>query len=656
MLNHITAVLSVLDTVRATTTYTPWTSATKQLVLGWSPGSSVTGAYPYTLTVRSVRSTDSSSSMVSGLLYVVNRSTSPYGAGWEWLGVERLVLHQPVGSGLANILWVDGDGSSKLYHQVNSTTWVAPAEAYRDTITLASGQYTRTLRHGVQVIFDSTGRHIRTSNRQTQVTNFYWRSATQLDSVRVPPAGSGGRTFILHYNSFSFLDSVRVGGRDVGITDSSGLLTRWRWPDSTSRDTLAFHFDASRRIDSTLDALGGRTGLHYGSTGLVDIAKVSYGTDSATTTFTPWQSVGYAGTAAGDTAKAFTSILGPRGVGDSVEFHVDKWGAPIAEFNPDHQTTKYVRGNATVPAMVTEIDFPNTRKVFMKYNSRGNLDTLTDTTWAPNAFPRQRTVWAYADTNDRDSPSQVTAPDSTITQYTYNTLGLTATMTDPRHHKTSYVYETVNSASLGQLLTATEDSVPVWIEAAHTDSLRPLVTTLTYDSSGNTVTVKNPAGGIAKFQHATPSGLVSQVDNALGFRTQYHYDRMDHLIRTVAQHAAGDASNGCLNQREFVCGDSTLITALNPAGDSDITTMTFTHGLLTQVLDPRSVSRSYHYDLRGLLVAVRDEAGRRDSAVYDRGGLVVTQVTRYGTALTFAYDATGRDTSWIMPAERDVHV
>ena len=653
-LNHITAVLSVLDTVRTTTTYTPWTSATKQLVLGWSPGSRPTGAYPYTLTVRSVRSTDSSSSTVLGLLYVVNRSTSPYGAGWEWLGVERLVLHQPVGSGLANILWVDGDGSAKLYHQVNSTTWAAPAEEYRDTITFASGVYTRTLRHGVQVIFDSTGRHVRTSNRQTQVTNFYWRSATQLDSVRVPPAGSGGKTFILHYNGSSVLDSVRAGGRDVGVTISSGFLTQWRWPDSSSTTNISFHTDASGRIDSTLDARGGATRLHYASYGLLDTAKVWY--DSAAShiaaimKYTSWQSVGYAGTAAGDTAKAFTSIIGPRGVGDSVEFHVDKWGAPIVEFNPDHQTTRYVRGNATVPAMATEIDFPNARKAFMKYNSRGNLDTLTDSTWAPNAFPRQRTVWAYTDTNDPDSPSQVTAPDSTITQYTYNTLGLTATMINPRHHKTSYAYETVNSASLGQLLTATEDSVPVWIEAANTDSLRPLVTTLTYDSSGNTVTVKTPAGGIAKYQHATPSGLIAQVDNALGFRTQYHYDRMDHLIRQVAQHAAGDASNGCLNQREFVCGDSTLITSLNPAGDSDITTMTFTHGLLTQVLDPRSVSRSYNYDLRGLLVAERDEAGRRDSAVYDRSGLVVTQVTRYGTALTFAYDATGRDTSWIMPA------
>ena len=144
------------------------------------------------------------------------------------------MLNQPVGAATGDILWVDGDGSSKLYRKTSSTTWLAPSEGFRDTITLASGEYTRGLRHGVQVIFDGTGRHVRTNNRETQVTNFYWRSASQLDSVRVPPAGSGGKIFVLHYNGSSLLDSVRVGGRDVGVTVSSGNLTQWRWPDTTS--------------------------------------------------------------------------------------------------------------------------------------------------------------------------------------------------------------------------------------------------------------------------------------------------------------------------------------------------------------------------------------------------------------------------------------
>ena len=129
VLDHVTAVLTVLDTIRTTTTYSPWTSATKQLVLGWTAPTAPTGAYRYTLTVRSVRSADSSSSTVSGLLYVVNRSASAYGAGWEWLGVERLVLNQPVGAATGDILWVDGDGSSKLYRKTSSTTWLAPSGA-----------------------------------------------------------------------------------------------------------------------------------------------------------------------------------------------------------------------------------------------------------------------------------------------------------------------------------------------------------------------------------------------------------------------------------------------------------------------------------------------------------------------------------------------
>ena len=647
-LDRITAVLTVHDTVRTTVTYSPWITGVRQLVLGWNAASAPTGAYPYTLTTYAVAGTDSASSSVSGVLPVVNRTTGPYGAGWEWLGVERLVLHQPVGSGSAQILWVDGDGSSKLYHQVNSTTWVAPAEAYRDTITFASGEYTRTLRHGVQVIFDSTGRHVRTNNRQSQVTNFYWRSATQLDSVRVPPVGSGGKTFVLHYNGSSLLDSVRVGGRDIGISISSGNLTQWRWPDTTS---LSFHTNSNGKIDSTTDVRGGKTWLHYGVTALVDTAKVLYDSASvhlaAVTVFRPWQSVGYAGTVAGDTATAFTSIVGPRGVGDSAQFHVDKWGAPIAVFDADHQTTRYVRGDANVPALITAMHFPNARRDTMTYNARGNLVSLMDTTSGANAFPLQRTTWAYTSANDPDSPSQVTAADGTVTTFAYTSLGLTDSMLDPRSHVTKFGYAATDDSVRGQVLTVTERRAPTWIQSLTADRDTDLVTTLGYNASGNTVRVQTPAGGISKWQRDATSGLVTQFDNAVGFRQQVGYDAMDRAIRRIAVHAVGDSSTACLSN-EFVCNP--LIQAgLNPSGTADTTLATYTQGVLTQVRDPRSVLHSYRYDLRGLLVADIDEAGHVDSAVYDKGGLVVSNVTRNSDVMVFTYEAAGRQKSWVIP-------
>ncbi len=583
VLSAIRAVLTVHDTVRTTATYAAWGDGIRQLVVGWNAGSAPTGAYPYTLTIRSLAGTDSTSASVSGNLLVVNRSSSPYGAGWEWLGVERLVLNQPVGSGSSNILWVDGDGSAKLYRSIGGNKWVAPAEEYRDTIAFASGEYTRTLRHGVQVIFDSTGRHVRTNNRQTQVTNFYWRSATQLDSVRVPPAGAGGKTFILHYNGSSVLDSVRVGGRDVGVTISSGNLSQWRWPDATF---LSFHTNSgSGKVDSTFADDSAATRLYYGTHGLVDTAKVWYGPvaspSASITVFKPWQAQGYVGTVAADTSLVFTSILGPRGVGDSAQFHVDRWGAPLSVFDADHQTTRFIRGDANVPALITAVHFPNARHDTMTYNSRGNLLTWIDSTAdTTTSFKRQQKAWTYPTSGELDSPASVMGTDSTFSQFAYNSFGLTDTMIDQRHNRTTYSYFS-SGASVGLLSTITEDFVPVWIEgwqAVH--SLRQLVTTLTRDTSGNVITVQNPAGGITKYSRDATFGFPTQVDDAVGMRTRYGYDTMGRLLTHRVIFAVGDASNGCVNQLEFVCGDSAIVGSLNPTGDSATTTMTYTHGPL----------------------------------------------------------------------------
>ncbi len=148
-LDRIRAVLTVRDTVRSNVVFSAWGNSTRQLVLAWDASAHPTGAYPYTLRVYSVLGSDSAYTTVSGLSYVVNRSQSPYGKGWEWLGVERLVLSQPVGSGQSHILWVGGDGSTKLYRQASTNVWVTPKEAFPDTLKLASGEYTRYGRHGV---------------------------------------------------------------------------------------------------------------------------------------------------------------------------------------------------------------------------------------------------------------------------------------------------------------------------------------------------------------------------------------------------------------------------------------------------------------------------------------------------------------------------
>ncbi|MEO5800005.1 MAG: RHS repeat-associated core domain-containing protein [Gemmatimonadales bacterium] len=656
-LDHVTAVLTVDDTIRQTSRYSPWSSGTKQLALGWDAGNRPTGAYRYTLTVRAVATTDSATSSVSGVLFVVNRRSNPTGAGWEWLGVERLAFDQPRGSGAHHIMWIGGDGSAKLYRQITSARWVAPPEAFRDTIVYASGEYTRTLRHGVQVIYDSTGRHVRTSNRVTQITQFFWGTATRLDSVRVPPTGTGGRTFRMHYNGSGLLDSIRVGsGKDVGVnvsTVGSGLpeLLQWRWPDGT---WLSPSYTTEGRLSETLDGRSGQTKMVYGNHGLLTQAKQYTGVvgalDSATTFFTPWQTAGFAsggGTQTpGDTATAVTTAEGPRGVGDIAVFHVDQWGATIESKDPFGVKTTFTRGNGLVPALVTEIKYPNSHLAQMTWDSAGNLRTMVDSTWGSRKFPRQITTWLYAASNAPQSPSAMIGTINDTTKYSYTSLGLLDSIIDLRQHTTKYIYAATDDSTRGQIQQVVERRVETWLQNLAADSLRDQTTSINYNSGGNSIKVESPSGGIQRLGRDSDGRIIADT-NAVGWVQTFTWDPMDRQTRRIAGRGTTIVSN-CI-AAEFNCTDKVL-DGLNPTGSADTTLATYTDGLLSQLLDPRGVPRSYRYDLRGLMRAEVDQASAVDSAVYDRAGLVTTNRNRLALSVTTAYDAANRSIRTVIPA------
>jgi YD repeat-containing protein len=612
-INHVTVELTVRDTLRRTAVYSGWTLGTRQVVLDWDAAAQPTGAYPYTLRVRAVGSTDSAATTVAGLSLVVNRSTAPVGRGWAWLGVEQLVLNQPVGSGQSHLLWVGGDGSAEFYRQASSTVWVGPRAAFPDTITLAGGEYTRRAPHGVQVVFNSAGRHVRTVNRAQQVTTLWW-TGERLDSVRVPPAGSGGRTLRLRYDGAGRLDSVVVApGKGVDVTvDGSGKLTAWGWPDGTS---LAITSDASGRPTQATDSRGGTSRWFYGSHGLLAEVRTYYAiNDSAVTKFTPWQAAGFAlgsGTqTAGDTAAAVTTIFGPRvGVNDNATFHVDRWGAVTEARDALGMKTRYFRSDPVVPALVTRVDYPNSRRALLQWNARGNLTRLADSTWGPRALPTLVSTWSYNAPTAPDSPSLVTGPAGEVTSYAYTSLGLTDSVIDPRGHRTRFVYAApVDSVLRGQVVQVIERAVPTWIENSQSEATVDLVTALGYDASGNTRQVTSPSGGVTRMGR-DPDGRIIADTNAVGLWSRFTWDAMDRQTRRiVGRKAAGGLPSGCL-LLEFTCADSMVQDALNPAGTADTTQATYTQGVLTQITDPRGVPRSYRYDLRGLMVAEIDEAG-----------------------------------------------
>ena len=111
---------------------------TRRIALSFEASSTTTyptGLYPYTLQVTAewLNGTQQSLKVRSGRMIVVNRSASPFGAGWWLAGAEQLV-HLP---GDTLKLWVGGDGSARLYRGSPGGPW--RAEAYDRPDSLYNG-------------------------------------------------------------------------------------------------------------------------------------------------------------------------------------------------------------------------------------------------------------------------------------------------------------------------------------------------------------------------------------------------------------------------------------------------------------------------------------------------------------------------------------
>ncbi|HYR09672.1 MAG TPA: hypothetical protein VEQ60_17995, partial [Longimicrobium sp.] len=212
---------------------------------GWA-----TGVYPYVLQATSNYPSSSFSASFTGELPIVNRAGSPFGPGWWMAGLEQLIC---IGcaTGGARMLWVGGDGSTKVYEPLSWwQTWVAqnPGGA-PDTLTLVGySYYVRKLPGGGRVELGGVGQHLRTVNRLGQATQFFTQNSGVPDSIHAPvPAGQGARSWVFTYGS--------------GLTE-----VRARTPGAADRVVAFGHAHGDERITSITDPDSGVTAITYSTT------------------------------------------------------------------------------------------------------------------------------------------------------------------------------------------------------------------------------------------------------------------------------------------------------------------------------------------------------------------------------------------------------
>jgi RHS repeat-associated protein len=612
------------------------------------PTTQPTGLYPATLQIKAISGVYiyATSAAVTDTVIIVNRAASPFGAGWWLDGFENLLTVSAT-----KMLWVGGDGSTRLYTRTADTTvyTVSPAYDRPDTLkrVLAPQTWRRLLGDSAYVEFNSAGQHTRTVSALGWVTRFVYNGAL-LDSLVLPvPSGSSQiRAYTFSYTS-SLIDSVRApmasfartvrltrGGtsRINSITDPDGLAS-------------AFGYDASNRIITRVNKLADSTFFQYDDGGALKQAKLSTarteGASSAITTnfrAAETRSAFSSSDVAAPLANVYTQLDGPRvDVGDTTNFLLNRWGSPDTVTNALGQRTRMSRGNATFPSLVTNVIVPGGFETRAYFNARGLADStvavdpygsgsnaVTKYAWNP--------VWVHVDS--------VIGPTGERTRTFYRS---TKPLVDSVRMGTNVARRVKFTYTVdGQLQSVTEPA--------------SLPDSVLYDALGNAMKTWTPLGRAA----STPY-FVQYLKDAIGRdtlvvhpisgdttgSTRILFDAADRVIQTVE---SGPARPYALAS---YTPDTATITALvrtDTSGYDVEGRLKYRRSTSTPWSDAQ-ITEQFSYDAAGRLRKRLIGSGP-DSMVYDPAGNMISSLSRSGFWITQSYDALNRLVQRVVPERK----
>jgi RHS repeat-associated protein len=646
-------------------------SAARRVAVGFDALSLGTGVYPYQVQVTTrYGATQKPGAVLRGMLTVVNRSGSPFGAGWWLAGMESLYCIN-CSRGGDSLLWVGGDGSARVFSSLPGRTWAVwtarnpggPPDTLTLTAPAAGPVYTRRLRGGGRVEIDGNGRHWRTVDRLGQVTYFDWQ-ADRLAGVYVPNTGNGvapaylftydtwnGQPRLTQVNAATQTAQPRLVTLAHGLSDQR--VTAITGPDG---NPVRFSYVATlpRQINYRTDRRNATRRYTFSPIGRLTTTRVAATpADTLLTLFDPVEGKGV--TASYTLAAAFTLIDGPRrDVGDTVQVWHGDWGAPRRIRDGTGSETLVVRGDPRFPALATETVAPGGVRSRVAYDARGRVDSA----WVYNPLGDGRhalTTYAYDDLWDapvRVTPFSVDAATGAAAPLAGSARAEYDPVTgNPRWRqqgddpalRASFSYYPAGHPHAGQLASVAD---PATAAGAARDSL-------VYDGQGNLWWTMNPRGSLT--QHVRDglgrdSVVYTPVDSAgaltlaglvqTGLRQEILYDRAgrDTLTITVGPavtHAPRDSS------RISPVQSSSERLTVRKRYDAE--------GAVLQVArwatpDPAGVDTLFtwfQYDATGRKTLEGDSTQVRTFG-YDKAGNVTSWTTGRGHTIRSVYDALGR--------------
>ncbi len=601
-----------------------------------------TGRYSWSISVTANYGTPVTTTY-SGNVDIVNSSGGPFGAGWSLNVLQRI---WPV-SGSGAILELPGGLSLWFANGQQSGSFVTPP-GDTSTLVLANNVYTRTLKDGTKINFNSNGYQTSIVDTNNNTLTFGYNGSNQLTTL----TDFNNLVTTLAYNASNKLSTITDPASRVTTLayDANNVkLTSITDPDSA---LWQYSYDSANRLTTLTDPDSHTTTYAY-STGRVTTVTRA---DSSTLLLTALELQGIPVSGTGTQSNPATPVLAAGATAAYTDARNNVWntrmdwlgfGEPMQSADPLGDLASTYRDANGFPYVMADTLARRTRYFF------DSLENPTKTVFADDNY-EQRTFNGFSEVTKYTDPlsnvttygydsngnlTQIIDALSHTTTMTDTTHGFLASFTDPNSHTTTYGYDsrsrlTSITDALSHTATMAYDSAS---DVTGRTDFNGNATTYTYDAEGRLLTITLPGNQTSTTTKTyDAAGNLTTFTDPLGHTTTLAYDNLNRLTTTT------DPLSHTTTYSYDNAGD--LISLIDPL--SHTTTYTYdTANRLIAVTDSLSHTTSYGYDAASERTTVTDPLSHTITYTYNVRGWLSTTTDPLGNIVTNSYDAAGDLTS-----------
>jgi RHS repeat-associated protein len=605
-----------------------------------------TGVYPYKLHVFAGQLCGAGAAIIEGIVFVNNRSASPYGTGWKPSELQQL-FPQPDGS----VVIEEPNGGLSLY----PTGEIAPP--YTEGFDGGFGDWSinadgRNLRY-----LPTQGNPGGAIGADDSVTGDVWYYIAPTTLVDVLRGYLDGRlSFQLRQSSidsqFDERDIIIFGKDEMG----ADLLVGYDFNYIPLTTWTSFSAPLSGDGWKIVRQTGGPGTTVYTVLGTPTRDQFRQVLETATKLYIRGEYRTGADTSFLDNIQ----FLGKDLVGTALLFETPKGHFDSLTANVDGTyIRKYPNGIVAVfnsAGLQTSATDANGNKTEYAYNASGQLASIKDPAGLTTEYLYvSGRLASIIDPDGRLSSFTYNAagrmtsavyPDSTTTAYSFDAAGRMTAETDQRNQTVSHFYD-----AAGRLTQSTmPDGGTVKVELARTLGLQSFGVDLGAPSASKFVALADrvvalaDAKGNSAKQEVNEWGAIIRTTDPLGRTTRFERNP-DNLVTRIV--APSDTNAGGTLVTELAYDAKGNVASRREAAGAPLQRNTSYQyepvlNRMTRMVDAGGFATAYLYDVKGNLTRQTNPDGTFTENTYNAQGLILSSKDERGNIATYVYDASGR--------------